>query len=173
MLEVEVKLPLKDADTLRRRLKDLGAFPFPPEDEDDTFFQHPMRDFAKTDEALRLRRTGEAMELTYKGPRQPGKAKTRREYNIPVAADPTPVLKALGLNPGFTLMKRRERHRLGKVTICIDDVEGLGRFVEVEAMGEDRREAEERVEDAIVRLGLGDIPREERSYLAMALAKPD
>lgn len=166
---MEVKLRLTDEAGLRRRLAELGAFAFPAEDEDDTFFRHPVRDFAQTDETLRLRRVGDALELTYKGPRQAGRAKARKEHSVPTATDPTPLLRALGFHPHFTLMKHRERHRLGKVTVCIDKVEGLGPFVEVEAMGDDRKEAEARVEEALERLGLAEHPREQRSYLALAL----
>lgn len=169
MLEVEVKLAMPNPKPLKARLKALKAKAQPAQDEADTFFQHPTRDFGTTDEALRLRRTGQTMELTYKGPRQAGRTKTRKEYNIPVGADPTALLKALGFMPNFTLLKTRQRFTLDHVTVCIDDVEGLGSFVEVEALGEDRKQAEAHVESALEALGLADVPREERSYLRMAL----
>ena len=50
-----------------------------PAEQVDRYFAHPCRDFARTDEALRLRRDGDDVAITWKGPRIDAATKTRRE----------------------------------------------------------------------------------------------
>ena len=54
MIEVEVKVKV-DHDKARPILKKIGAIKVKLEDQSDTYFTAPHRDFTKTDEALRIR----------------------------------------------------------------------------------------------------------------------
>ena len=54
MLEIEVKCPVTDFVAIERRLTEWGATPEPPRQEADHYYNAPDRDFARTDEALRL-----------------------------------------------------------------------------------------------------------------------
>lgn len=175
MQEVEAKLRLGpgEADLLRSRLLQLGALRGSLEVQVDTYFAHPQRDFGTTDEALRLRHVGDAMELTYKGPREAGTGvKARKEETVHVRDDPTELLRALGFGPAATVRKHREEWQLGSTTVCIDDVEGLGQFVEVEVVAQDIVAAAALVEEALVRLGLGTAERESRAYLELLEDRP-
>ena len=64
------------------------------------------RDFAATDEALRIRRVGDANFVTYKGPKLDQSTKTRREIEVPLADGEQPaadfgnLLVGAGLSPG-------------------------------------------------------------------------
>lgn len=53
--EVEQKFPLADVAAVERRLAELGAQAGGTVEQVDRYFNHPVRDFAQTDEALRLR----------------------------------------------------------------------------------------------------------------------
>ncbi|MEK6976409.1 MAG: class IV adenylate cyclase [Candidatus Thermoplasmatota archaeon] len=169
MLEVEAKLKLRDRAGLERRLRELGASPGPAQRQEDTFFRHPQRDLAALDAALRLRRVGARLELTYKGPKQGGPTKARVEQTVGLATDPTALLASLGFTPAATLSKTRVPYHLGVVEVALDVVDGVGEFVEVEATGSDREAATSLVEDALRRLGLHAEDREQRSYLELAL----
>lgn len=180
-LEVEAKVPLDTGRmaAVRARLAALGAAGSPPAEEADTFFAHPSRDLAATDEALRLRSAGAGFELTFKGPRRPGAGlapgsgagavKAREERTVRTADDPTPLLLALGFAPSARLRKRRERFRLPTVEVTLDHVDGLGWFAEVEAL-EPGPGAPAAVHEALRSLGLQDAPREHRAYVELALA---
>src|ERR1700732_1626722 len=85
MLEVEMKFPVADLSSLERRLADSGAVEEQTLDEADCYFNAPDRDFARTDEALRLRRIGSANFVTYKGPKIDAQTKTRVEVEVPLA----------------------------------------------------------------------------------------
>lgn len=143
MYEVEVKLPCDHA-VVRPRLLDRGFEPISTVTETDRYFDSPLRSFAETDEALRLRtadETGEetsTAELTYKGPRLAGLAKRRFERGCSVddAAGAIAILEALDFNHVATVEKRRERFRRRDLTATLDEVTDLGEFLELERMVE-------------------------------------
>ena len=55
--------------------------PGEPAEQVDTYFSHPARDFAATDEALRIRSIDQENFVTYKGPKLDATTKTRREID--------------------------------------------------------------------------------------------
>jgi len=172
MMEVEAKVRLGagGADRLRERLRRLGAHLGGLEVQKDTYFAHPERDLAATDEALRLRSTAFGLELTYKGPKMAGASKTRQEETVRLRDEPTALLAGLGFLEAAKVRKRRERWDLRGVEVAIDQVDGLGEFVEVEVVGTDAAEAGRRVEAALRELGLEGEQRVAASYLEMLQA---
>jgi adenylate cyclase len=146
MYEVELKVQA-DHGAVRDRLDTLGATRVGRVRQVDTYYDAPHRDFAETDEALRVReetaieghegtdRPGETeTRLTYKGPLVERESKTREEAETPVG-DPDAIraaLDGLGFTPAATVEKTRERYRVDDYTVTLDAVEGLGAFVEVE-----------------------------------------
>jgi adenylate cyclase class 2 len=142
MYEVEVKVPADHA-AVRERLAECDAERVGAVEQVDTYYGAPHREFAETDEALRMREETPAggaptHEVTYKGPKVDADSKAREEHESAVA-DPEAVdaaLRALGFDPAATVRKDRERFRLSGYTVTLDAVEGLGEFVEVERTGE-------------------------------------
>lgn len=179
MLEVELKFLLDDAGSLRERLVSVGAVAKGVVVQSDAYFNHPARDFAVTDEALRIRSVGSESVVTYKGPKLGGSAKTRFELELPLAAQTADgwgeLLTRLGFRAVATVRKRRELFELTRegraFELSIDEVEGLGAFAEVETLADEasRDTAERAVLALAVELGLSDA--EPRSYLEMLLTK--
>lgn len=175
MLEVEVKASVPDVETVRRRLRSLGAKRLLVERERDDYFQHPRRDFRRSDEALRLRfRNGSrrAAELTYKGPKFDRRSKSRVELSVPADGPAAEALfGALGFRKSARVVKRREEWIAGGLTVAVDHVDGLGDFVEVERLVDAKpgsREfgaARDECLRLLRRLGLGRTER--RSYLEL------
>jgi adenylate cyclase class 2 len=180
MLEIEQKFAGADFADLEQRLSRLGAKPGGVEDEADQYLNAPDRDFATTGEAFRLRRVGTDARLTYKGPKRPGDVKARAEIEVPLAPGDGPadgclaLLKHLGYRPVAVVRKRRRLYHLERggfaVTVCLDEVEGLGRFAEVEVLApEDQLDAARAaVSELAHALGLTRVER--RSYLSLLLA---
>jgi len=181
MLEVEVKCPVKDFDDVKRRLAEWGARAEPPRQEVDHYFNAPDRDFAKTDEAFRLRRIGSKNWVTYKGPKRDQQTKTRTEIEVPLgdgdqtADDFARLVQHLGFLPVAVVRKERTiyhcRREGYEVEIALDTLQGLGRFVEVEIRAEEDRLSEAR--DVLLRVvgELGLKQTERRSYLEMLLER--
>ncbi|MEM0093068.1 MAG: class IV adenylate cyclase [Thermofilum sp.] len=165
--EVELKFRCENLESVRSKLASLGASFVKVAEQVDIYFQHPCRDFAERDEALRLRvEEGGVSELTYKGPREGGVAKAREELSTTVndPAATAEILKRLGFFEVARVRKRREVYRVSGVEVALDTVEGLGSFVELEDKGggvaELRKVAEE--------LGVGGEPLRE-TYLEMLM----
>jgi adenylate cyclase class 2 len=143
-LEVELKYPLTDTASVIRRLNQLGARELGLEHEQDIYFASPDRDFAKTDEALRLRRTANRLWLTYKGPRLDPLSKTREEIEVELKSPAVfeqacDLLEHLGYHIVVGLYKERRIYELDwrgyAVKVCLDNVSRLGQFVELENAG--------------------------------------
>ncbi|MFM7245699.1 MAG: class IV adenylate cyclase [Planctomycetaceae bacterium] len=91
MYEVEQKYPVADVAELEGRLGAAGAVWHGVLEQVDRYFGHPSRDFAATDEALRLRSTADGVAITWKGPRLDAAAKTRREIELPLTEAAVPA----------------------------------------------------------------------------------
>ena len=85
MYEVEQKFRIDDPVAIEAKLVSLAARFREPIEQVDRYFANPCRDFVKTDEALRLRRVGDELAMTWKGPRIDSAAKTRRELELGLA----------------------------------------------------------------------------------------
>ncbi len=135
-IEVEQKYRIASPDDLRQRLLALGAQAEDPIAQVDIYYAHPQRDFAATDEALRIRRVGQANCLTYKGPKQGATTKTRQELELAIAdgdqgaACGFAILEALGFHRVAEVQKQRQCYHLTRgewtVEVALDEVVGLG-----------------------------------------------
>jgi adenylate cyclase, class 2 len=81
MYEVELKFPVAGHDPVIEMLTNRGARPGPSIEQRDFYFNHPQRDFAATDEALRIRSL-KAADST------PGRAEGA-PLNVPDRHDPS------------------------------------------------------------------------------------
>jgi adenylate cyclase class 2 len=178
--EVEIKFRVANHEDLRERLAAMAAQVGPPIDQEDAYLAHPGRDFAQTDEALRVRKDGSENWITYKGPKRGGPTKTREEIDIRFSDGDEPrqlmtrLFERLSFIPVLTVRKRRETYGLlcdGRhVAIVLDLSPELGAFAEVETLAaaeSDLPEAQAAVLALAAKLGLTEV--EPRSYLRMAL----
>jgi adenylate cyclase class 2 len=178
--EVEQKFRVPELPSVRAQLVALGMQIHQAIHQEDHYFRHPSRDFAKTDEALRLRQIGDQNFITYKGPKIDAATKTRRELELPlpggapVHAQFVELLLALGFSPGGVVRKRREPGKLTfeshEVEVALDEVEGLGAFVELEIGATDETLPSAKAALAALQNRLGLSGAERRSYLELLLA---
>ncbi|SEV95080.1 class IV adenylate cyclase [Natrinema salifodinae] len=179
MYEVEVKVPA-DLETVRERLADLDAASRGGVVQVDTYYDAPHREFAETDEALRIREERPAdgpdeTRVTYKGPLVDDESKTRKEVETAVVNGEKfdAVLTNLGFEAAATVRKDRERFELDGYTITLDAVDDVGEYVEVETEVEaesDLEPAREGAYDVLERLGLDPDDQIRTSYLGLLLA---
>ncbi|WP_048058128.1 class IV adenylate cyclase [Pyrococcus yayanosii] len=174
MFEVELKGYADDEifERVRERFEFMRR-----EVHEDIYYQHPCKDFSKTDEALRIRikRFNGHFEafLTYKGPKIELTSKTRLEIEVQIddVDKYSQLLEALGFREVLTVVKTREKYYVEKgITITLDEVEGLGKFVEIETLVK----SQEEIGDAVKKLRkileeLGVTKLERRSYLELLL----
>ncbi len=143
MREVEVKyrVDCNRVDHVKARIEGMGARLVSVRVEEDTYFEHPCWSMFERDEAVRLRRIvdggSSTLVLTYKGPRSGGLAKSREEVEARVDDSITVILDRLGFRPVVTVSKRRLIYELGDLLFFVDEVKGLGCFVEIESRSGD------------------------------------
>jgi len=154
--------------------------------QEDTYYDAPHRNFAETDEALRIRREwdparddagGDAAgttKITYKGPLLEAESKSREEHETAVADGQAAagVFDGLGFEPAATVRKERRYYRLDGYTVTLDSVDGLGEFVEVETetADDDIESAREGARAVLADLGLDPTDQIRTSYLGLLLA---
>ncbi|AZH25234.1 class IV adenylate cyclase [Haloplanus aerogenes] len=176
MYEVELKVRA-DHDAVRDRLSALDADHVGAVTQVDTYYDAPHRDFAETDEALRIRREKSNDEtttrVTYKGPLVERESKTRREVETGVEDGDhlDDILGSLGFTPAAVVEKERDRYTLDGYTVTLDTVSEVGEFVEIERETPEseletvRERAIERLRD----LGLDPDAQIRTSYLGLLL----
>ncbi len=148
--------------------------------QSDQYFAHPARDFAQTDEALRIRTSNGASFVTYKGPKLDAVTKTRHELELRIDPNDSAgerfaeLLRALGFTPVAIVCKERREFQLShgdqKVQGALDEVVGVGTFIELELIADESglEEAQRVIRELATELRLS--PLERRSYLEMLLA---
>jgi len=168
-----------------------GATPESVVAQVDTYYDPPHRDFGATDEALRIRRVapveapgddpGETVaaamdaagsgRVTYKGPLVEAASKTREEIETGVedAERLGQILVRLGFEAVGTVKKVRSKYRLEGYEVVLDDVVGLGSFVEVDATAAEAEieEVREGAHDLLDSLGLDPTTQIRTSYLEL------
>lgn len=179
MLEVEMKFPVEDFAAVERLLGTWHAVPGADRQDVDHYLNAPDRDFAQTDEALRLRHIGAANILTYKGPKRDAQTKTRTEIEVPlpegdaVAAQMIRLLHHLGYRSVTEVRKQRRIFELERdgfhLEVCLDEVSEVGCFVELEILADEAAlpRATEVLQQVAKELGLSRSER--RSYLELLL----
>ena len=139
MLEIELKVRIPSLDPVREQLTKKNARFSGRVHEHDIYYNAPHRDFAVTDEAVRVRYTDEHAVVTYKGPKiKKFGLKAREELNFAVESGEAfeTMLVRLGFSRTTEVNKWRETYKLDTATISLDTVEDLGTFAEIEVIAE-------------------------------------
>jgi len=175
LIEVEVKAHVSDFKGVKQRLIEIGAEKIREEHQEDTYFNAPHRDFAKTDEALRIREipegNGKKIILTYKGAKMDSRSKTREEIEVEVldSENMAAILKNVGFKVAAAVKKDRINYNFRDSTVSLDDVHGVGKFVEIEKQaseGENFEDALDEIFGIYKQIGI-DEGFERRSYLEL------
>lgn len=158
MLEIELKSRVNDLRPVRERLQQSGAEFCARVHEHDIYYKAPHRDFAKTDEALRVRYADGNAVVTYKGARIKNLGlKAREELNTGVGSGEVfgQILDRLGFTKTAEVNKWRETYRFRDASIALDEVESLGTFVEIEVIADtETQSATEKIEKIKRELGI-------------------
>lgn len=178
--EVEQKFPIEDMAEVETRLASVGARFTDAVVQVDRYFAHPSRDFAQTDEAIRIRQVGDANFITYKGPKIDATTKTREEIELPLhngdehAKQWVSLLDVLGFAPVATVCKRRRHAHVAwqgvEIEVALDQVQDLGNFIELELHADEVEVdvAKSKLQSLADELGLAG--SQQLSYLELLLA---
>ena len=176
LIEVEVKAWLENERELEQLLHQIGAKYLKTINQSDIYYNHPNKDFKKTDEALRIREEEKKYILTYKGPKIDEKTKTREELEVYFNEKKKmqEILEGLGFKAIYEVKKSRKIFNLNEIKIAIDKVEDLGTFIELETEVDSKEEVLNAVNLLLAKLkilGISETKTERRSYLELLLEK--
>ena len=177
--EVELKFAVHDPEHFSRMVESLGGEWGQPMFQVDRYFNHPSRDFARTDEAFRIRSVSDQNYVTYKGPKIDRTTKTRQEIELPLASGAAAadafrhMLEALGFHFVAAVHKQRKSANVHwaqqNVEIVLDHVDEVGVYAELEITCEQAEveSAKQVLASLTKRLELKTTER--RSYLELLL----
>ncbi len=163
MLEVEIKAKI-EIEPMEKRLGELGAEFINRTHQKDVYFRHPCHDFKKSDEALRIRKVEDNYFLTYKGEKLDLETKTRKEIQIRVEKGAFNLLKSLGFSPIREVEKWRSFYQWEDLKIYLDEVKGLGNFMELEGTSWKHKE---KMFELLQKLGIEKRKLTRNSYLEL------
>ena len=149
---IEIKARARDWDELHRRAAALSAAPAELLEQDDTFYRSPRG-------RLKLRVLGPSRaELIYYERADEACARPSF-YTVAPVADAAALDQALSAALGALgrVEKRRWLYRVGQTRIHLDEVSGLGRFIEIEYVlqpGEEHENGLRVVAELLARLGV-------------------
>lgn len=171
MIEVEVKAKINSFKEIEEKLEKLGAVKSKNEFQEDIYFNSPVVDFAKTDEALRIRTTNNDIFITYKGPKIDKDSKTRKEIEMSIESSEKAkgIFEEIGFREVRTVRKNRQYYTYENFEISLDDIEGLDPYMEIEICledGKDYSEAQDKIFKLFEKLGITE-GFERTSYLEL------
>ncbi len=129
---IEIKARVRDFDEIRRRAEELSDTPVEVIPQEDTFFNT-----SKGRLKLRVLSPDKGQLIYYTRPDQEGPK--RSDYHISLTSDPENLKHVLELAYGIRGVVRKTRYLylVGQTRVHLDDVEGLGQFMELEVVMRD------------------------------------
>ena len=139
--EIKIKLISPKLEELEKLISSIYQFSG-EEHQIDIYYNSPVKDFRKSDEALRIRIVNGEAEITYKGPKLSSQSKSREEITVKIdnfeAMDL--ILQRLGFIKVLELEKIRKNYKVSNFKISLDRVKNLGDFIEIEGINVSEKE---------------------------------
>ncbi|MCK5272392.1 MAG: class IV adenylate cyclase, partial [Sedimentisphaerales bacterium] len=109
------------------------------------------------------------IQLCFKGPQQKGQYKRREEIEVEIGDRKMAMmlLKALGFTTTLVVEKTRRLAQLDSCQVCLDEVEDLGNFVEIEGPNETE------IEQVAIKLKLNEHQHIRSGYARMLAEKKE
>jgi predicted adenylyl cyclase CyaB len=166
---IEVKAYARNFPEIKARAEKLSDTPMEVIPQEDTFFGVPQGRLK-----LRVLAPDRAQLIYYTRPDQDGPK--RSDYHIAHTADPENLKRVLELAYGIrgVVKKTRYLYLVGQTRVHLDDVEGLGQFMELEVVmreGQSDAEGEEIAARLMTSLGVERSDLLEGAYMDL-LEKP-
>jgi predicted adenylyl cyclase CyaB len=149
---IEIKARARNFDNIKARAETLSDTPMEVIPQEDIFFNTPQGRLK-----LRVLAGDRGQLIYYKRPNQEGPK--RSDYHISHTSDSSNLKRVLELAYGIRGVVRKTRYLylVGQTRVHLDDVEGLGQFMELEVVMQDGQsdvEGQAIAEDLMASLGV-------------------
>lgn len=138
MREIEIKAAVSDKTTLLNIIKNKGiTLSEPIKQHDVVYGQAAIADNAPGSIWLRIRTENDLKTIfTLKQQHTGGLDSIEHETEVSDATELASIIKTLGFTLYSDIIKTRQKASYNGIEICVDDVEGLGVFIEAEKLTE-------------------------------------
>jgi adenylate cyclase class 2 len=174
MIEVEVKVRINDIKVMENRIEEQGAEYEGMIKQADEYFDFPDMRIFNSGSAFRVRAADGNYRVTYKGVKKDKETTSRAEIEIAIesAEEMIKILENIGFIRLCEIKKKRKVYLLAGLKISLDEVEGLGSFMEIEGMANSEEEYKAKKGEIFKLLDKFGVPLEEisqKSYMELAL----
>lgn len=178
--EIEVKARIENKEILLQALAQLGCMFSDPIRQDDTVFVlkvGTLEEFLSNETFLRIRiqDDGAAILTAKKRVRKSegGLVKIEHETVVQSSDESRAILEMMDYREAVRVKKSRQVSHYKDYEICLDDIEGLGSFIELEQMGEsdDAPEIQQGMLEFLLSLGISPDAQVKKGYDILMLEK--
>ncbi len=163
--EIEVKAKIHYIKNIITKLKKLGCKMSKPIIQDDIIFANNNGPFTKHqpgENILRIRKADNKFLFTVKQSQKTEMDAIEHEIMVDNPKELYSIIKLLGYKEEVRVHKKRIKTKHKNWEICIDEVRGLGRFIEVEEITNEKADSERVQEKLFVFLETLGIKRKDR-----------
>lgn len=164
MKEIEIKARIRNFNSVINQLKKIGCKISEPITQKDIIFLGDnlgFLDIKGGTNVLRIREENGKISFTLKQRQKNELDCIEKEVIIDNLKEMEDILSHLGYHEVIRVNKKRRKCNFKKYNICLDEVDGLGKFIEVEEMSKEKNAI--RVQDELFRfLQTLGIKKEER-----------
>jgi len=171
MAEVEIKARVRDRSRLLERLNNLGCILSDPIRQEDRIYITMGVPFSKliklNNPILRIRIQRNKKIFTLKMSRSDELDNIEHETEIENSDEMDAIIKYLGYVPSIVVVKSRQKGKLGDCEVCVDEVDNLGTFMEIEKIIPDTEPKDKTIEELLKilnELGIGSSDRVLKGY---------
>jgi adenylate cyclase class 2 len=148
MREIEIKLKVNNSKDIEEKLKERGCILSEPINQHDVIYSQKgsKNEFERAEEGdiiIRIRYLKDTAQLNLKQQRSNEMDNLEYETEIKDSVEMHKILYILGWSPVVEVKKIRRKGKLGKYEICLDQVEKLGNYIELEKLTSDEANPEE------------------------------
>lgn len=157
MREIELKFKVDDIDVLLKKIKDLGCTISEVIDQEDVIFVSDLNNVESVSGSvwLRVRKTNGKVELNFK--KQVNMNESQEiEFGVLDYEKALAFLEALNFKKWVTVTKKRRYTEYKGLNVCIDEVERLGAFIELEYLAneDDTKDYEDMIKEVALEMGI-------------------
>lgn len=173
--EIEVKAKVKDFNNIISKLKELGCIFSEPITQDDYIYNQKgidLKDHSHNTPVLRIREQAGRITFTLKKNRSNELDCIEKEVDVSDKNKLEEIIELLDFTKTVEVHKKRRKGNYGDYEICLDEIDGLGSFIEIEKMSdEDGDKVQKELFDFLKTIGIKDEDRVFNGYDTLSYFK--
>lgn len=171
-MEIEIRAKINDINDVEQNIIKLGVKLLKETMQVDEYFGE-INLYQKLGYSflMRVRNEGNKRFMTYKGAESKKDGVWEEyEFEIDDVKKTVEMFKAMGLEEVITVKKYRKEYTLDGLTICLDAIDDLGNFIEIESL-DDRNINKNSLKSLMRKLGIKENQIIHKGYVTMLLIK--